>query len=242
MPLCQGSVHILRFLRRPILGIAVAFLVAAVAASQAHASGILWRSRFDEAAQESAAQHKPMLVMVKGRWCGPCHKMLNQTFPDGGLASRISQHFVPVLIDADEQAALVKSLGIDALPTVVVISPERRVVGRMTGFQSAAQLNAHLAAYAPREVRQLAVRPAPIQWPVQAAPVAAGPSFLRRHSVAIAPVRPSPAGPTLPPWDTLAAAREFSRRAPVREVTRIDLGPPGPQFREVPSPTPNPPD
>jgi thiol-disulfide isomerase/thioredoxin len=223
----------------------VALLAGVIAATRADAAGIAWHQNFEEAARQSALQHKPMLVMVKARWCGPCHKMLKETFPDPGLAARISRHFIPVLIDSDEQGAVARSLGIEAMPTVVVVTPARQIAGRFTGFQSAAQLDGQLAAYAPREappVTHFAFRPAPAPQPVQSPLASRAPSFLRRHAVAIAPVRPGQVAPRLPPWDTLAAAREFSQRPRGREVTRLELGPPAPALREVASPTPNPPD
>src|SRR5258708_37511050 len=124
-------------------------LVSAFSASAAQGAGIAWHGNLQEAAQQAAAQHKPLLVMVKARWCGPCHKMLQQTFPDPAVAARVNSQFIPVLIDADEQAATVQTLGVTAMPTVLVMSPERKVTGRFTGFQSAAQLHANLAALTP---------------------------------------------------------------------------------------------
>jgi len=75
--------------------------------------------------------------------------MLNQTFPNPAVAARINSQFIPVRVDADEQPQLLQSLKVDAMPTLLVISPERRIISRMTGFQSAAQLDARLAAFKP---------------------------------------------------------------------------------------------
>jgi Thioredoxin-like domain len=121
--------------------------------------------------------------------------MLQQTFPDPAVAARVNQQFVPVLIDADEQAALVQTLNVDSTPTVMVISPDQKVVGRIVGFQSAAQLDARLAAIQPVATRPL----------IKKASVGAAP-FIR------AP-RPSPPTPHVPvekARDTLAAAKAFS--------------------------------
>jgi hypothetical protein len=85
--------------------------------------------------------------MVGARWCGPCRKMHAETFPNPAVVARVNSQFVPVLLDAEAQAADVKRLGVDAFPTVLVVSPEEKVVGRLTGFQSASQLNARLATY-----------------------------------------------------------------------------------------------
>jgi len=81
-----------------------------------------------------------------------------ETFPNPAVAARVNSQFVPVLLDAEAQAADVKRLGVDAFPTVLVVSPEEKVVGRMTGFQSASQLNARLASYQPAPFRRSSFR------------------------------------------------------------------------------------
>ena len=100
-----------------------------------------------EAIRESAKQHKPMLIMVGAEWCGYCHKMLDETFRNPAVATRIKAQFIPVLIDADEQAAYVEKLNVAAMPTVLIVTSDQHVIGRITGFQSAAQLDARLASF-----------------------------------------------------------------------------------------------
>jgi thiol-disulfide isomerase/thioredoxin len=185
-----------------------------MSASAAQAAGIAWHGNLQAAAQQAATQRKPLLVMVKASWCGPCHKMLKQTFPDPALAARINSHFIPVLLDADQQAATVQALGVSAMPTVIIMTPERKVAGRFTGFQSAAQLDARLAALSPAPIRQFAP-PQIRRWGLPSTgqslayqppvPRQYGASFLQRHAIASLPARPLPfrsgpsfAGPSLP--------------------------------------------
>jgi thioredoxin-like negative regulator of GroEL len=93
------------------------------------------------------------LVLIGARWCGSCRKMQVETFANPDVAARINQQFVPVLIDADEQAAVVQRLMVDAFPTVLVISPAQRIIGRFAGFQTASQLDARLASFRPAAVK-----------------------------------------------------------------------------------------
>jgi hypothetical protein len=86
-----------------------------------------------------------------------------ETFPNPALAARVNSQFVPVLLDADAQANDVKQLGVDAFPTVLVVSPEQKVMGRLTGFQSASQLNARLASYQSAPYRARSYRTVPPQ-------------------------------------------------------------------------------
>lgn len=164
-----------------------ALAAAAFPADKAHAAPIVWHKDIRTALRASAEQHKPLMVMVGANWCGYCHKMLQQTFPDPALALRVNRQFVPVLLDADKQAEIVQKLRVDAMPTVLVISPERKIVGRIAGFQSAAQLAARLAPY------QRAASPPKT--------VDGKPAFHERAWAAIQAARPR---------DTLEAAKAFS--------------------------------
>ncbi len=199
---------------RSFLIAAAVLLTTAITVSAAEAAGIAWHGNLQAAAQQAAAQRKPLLVMVKASWCGPCHKMLKQTFPDPNLAARINSQFIPVLLDADEQAATVQALGVSAMPTVIIMTPDQKVAGRFTGFQTAAQLDARLVALAPVPQRQFAP-PQIRRWGVPAvgqalayqppAPRQYGTSFLQRHAIASVanrqlalrsgPFLPGPSGP-----------------------------------------------
>ena len=188
-------------------------LTAALSVNAAQAAGIAWHSNVQEAMRQSAAQNKPMLVLVKARWCGPCHQMLEQTFPNPAVAARVNNQFVPLLIDADEQAAFVQSLGVEAMPTVLVISPQQKITGRFTGFQSAAQLDARLASLRPPAIRPVATQ-AIRRWALPpmrpSMPPEPGASFARRHAVYVSAIRPTGTIPAPRPRDTFAAAMEFS--------------------------------
>lgn len=151
------------FSKRTIL-VACAAIAAVIGCNSAQAGPIAWRRDLRRACREAAQCQRPLLVVVGARWCGPCRKMHAETFPNPAIVARVNSQFVPVLLDAEAQAADVKRLGVDAFPTVLVVSPEEKVVGRLTGFQSASQLNARLATWQPAPIRRSSYRiavPAP---------------------------------------------------------------------------------
>jgi len=135
------------FLARKSGLIAAVALAAMFVTAAAHAAPIAWHKDLSGASRESKERQKPLLVVVGARWCGYCRKMQTETFPDSSVTARVNQQFVPVLIDADQQAALVRKLKVDAFPTILVISPEQRIIGRFAGFQSASQLDTRLASF-----------------------------------------------------------------------------------------------
>lgn len=109
------------------------------------AAELAWKKDFRAAARESARENKLMLVEVTAAWCGYCHKMLETTFTDEEIIAHVNGCFVPVVLDADANQPLVEQLGVEGLPATVIISPEMKVVKKIAGYQTAAQLTSQLA-------------------------------------------------------------------------------------------------
>ncbi len=166
--------------------LAVLTLVCLSSISSVQAGGIVWHQDLQQSARDAGRQQKPMLVMVGADWCGYCHKMLNETFSNPQMASRINQQFVPVLLDADRQAAAVQQLNVNSFPTVLVINSSNKVLMRIEGYQSTAQLETQLAVFK-RPVAPVAPR----RWTHT--------SFWRSHT----PLRVDA------PLDTLSVAKQF---------------------------------
>lgn len=110
----------------------------------AEAAQVRWRKNFDKAAQEASRTSKPMLVEFTADWCTYCHKM-RRSFENEQLAQHVESCFVPVTVDADRDEKLVESVGVESLPTTLIISPDMKVLKRITGYKSAQQLTAALS-------------------------------------------------------------------------------------------------
>lgn len=160
-----------------------ALSVLTLGAGVARSSEVIWRSNIAASIRESAGSQKPLLIVFESRTCMPCRKLLQETFHDGTLAARVNEAFIPLLVDADAQAAFAQSVNIEALPTILVVNSDRKIAGRLTGYQPAAELDRRLAAFVPAQASP--VRPA----------VPMG--FLQRHSLngqrsQVTPQPPSP--------------------------------------------------
>lgn len=110
---------------------------------------VAWYQNFRQAAREAERLQKPLLVEITASWCGYCRKMEQETLSDAEVVRHIQRCFVPVTVDADREKQLVKLIGIEGLPTTVIISPELKVVRRITGFQNAPEFNSHLRDVCP---------------------------------------------------------------------------------------------
>jgi thiol-disulfide isomerase/thioredoxin len=112
--------------------------------STASADKVAWRPNFRTAVGEAGRLQKPLLVEISASWCGYCHKMHDETFTDKRIIKQVNGCFVPVTLDADNDERIVEAIGVEGLPTTVIISPDLKVIKKITGFQSAAQLNRQL--------------------------------------------------------------------------------------------------
>ncbi len=104
------------------------------------ATRLAWRRSYKQAADEARQRRRPILVKITATWCGPCRQMQQLTFTDERVRRRLRRDFVLLELDADEHPALVAGFRVEAYPTTLVVSPDLKVVKRMTGFQSAGDL------------------------------------------------------------------------------------------------------
>ena len=107
------------------------------------AAKISWRNDFRKATTEANRLKKPLLIEVTATWCTYCQKM-KYTYADSKIVSHVNHCFVPVAVDADANERLVKSLGVDGLPTTLIVSPRMKVLRRISGYQTPAQLGRQL--------------------------------------------------------------------------------------------------
>jgi thioredoxin-related protein len=118
----------------------------------ARAEGVGWLADVDAAWAASVDEGRPLLLFITRQRCKHCARMKSETYADRRLADDVSAHFIPLMIDARQEARLVKDLGITSFPTTLVVSPETGLLAELSGFIDPAELRQYLA-----ESRQLHV-------------------------------------------------------------------------------------
>ena len=111
-------------------------------------AAVKWRNSLRAVSEESKRTGKPMLLKFTAEWCTYCHKM-EKSFDQRDVSKLVNDNFIPIKVDADEKKELVKELEIAGFPTTVIISPEFKVMQKITGFKGPEELEELLTVIIP---------------------------------------------------------------------------------------------
>jgi thioredoxin-related protein len=109
------------------------------------AQEVKWQPDYASARREATKTNRPVLCDFGTEACVWCRK-LDAIFQVPAVAKYINEHFVAVRIDANKESRLSDSLGIQSFPTVVIASPDGKVINRHSGFMDAGELKRMLEA------------------------------------------------------------------------------------------------
>ena len=126
--------------------LAPALLAACVLAATAAEPPVLppqFHSSFQAASDAAAADQSLVLLVFSAEWCGPCKLLKSQTLSAPEFLHQQSPlHIADVDIDANKKMA--GDFGIEAVPTLVLLTPDGKIILRQTGFIEVAELLAWL--------------------------------------------------------------------------------------------------
>jgi len=100
--------------------------------------------RFDDALARARREGRYLLVDATAAWCAPCKLMDRMTWRDPSVLAWVEAHAVAIQVDVDEQHDLARSLGIQAMPTVIVFR-DGEEKDRVVGLKKPGELLAWLA-------------------------------------------------------------------------------------------------
>lgn len=92
-----------------------------------------WR----EVTKEAKDKDKPIFVAVCAPWCANCAKMKEQVFTDAEVGEFFNENFVSMVMNSEETKNNIRvtNWGVKAVPTMVFLTPEKRIVHKAQGFK-----------------------------------------------------------------------------------------------------------
>lgn len=121
-------------------------LLASFVLSCSLAFGADWGTDYKAALSQAKTQNKLVLLDFTGSdWCGYCKLLDKQVFTQASFQQFADKNYVLVTVDfpqgkelpADlksQNESLGKQFGIEGFPTLVVVDPSGKELGRMTGY------------------------------------------------------------------------------------------------------------
>ncbi len=90
---------------------------------------------FAVAEKRAKAENKNLFIDFEAIWCGPC-KLMDKIVYNADVVVKASGNVVAVKVDCDEHPELVKRFGVKGYPTLILVSPEGKVLKTQSGYQS----------------------------------------------------------------------------------------------------------
>ena len=123
----------------------LAALAVGLVSAPARCQGIAWGGNYEKAFERAQSEAKPVLADFGATWCEPCAVMDRDVWSRADVAAAAAR-FVVVKIDIDVRADLVRTLGLEGAPTLILADPWGREIVRKVGYAPAEALLPLLAA------------------------------------------------------------------------------------------------
>jgi thiol-disulfide isomerase/thioredoxin len=132
---------------------------------------VLTRLSYAQARAEAQRTGRPLVVVFTASWCGPCHMMNRTVWREKNVEAWLNAGAVATLVDIDADRAVARELGVQAVPTVMVIV-DGRIADRTTGARDAQGMLRWLSRFSAPSGGGPGVAPAhPAPTPPAAAPI-----------------------------------------------------------------------
>lgn len=105
----------------------------------AFAQQVRWRHDYNIARREAEDSSRPLVIDFGTENCFWCKKLDQTTFLDADVIAIMNEKFIPLKIDASREASLAGALQIHSYPTIVLATPDGRILDRLVGYKEAGE-------------------------------------------------------------------------------------------------------
>lgn len=126
--------------RHPILFpflMACMFLAQGTPVSGQETVSVRWRTDYNVARKEAQDKNLPLLIDFVTQNCFWCKELERKTFVDPRVVALLAEKVVPLKVDAERDTNLASFLRISSYPTIVIASPDGKLLGTIVGFEEA---------------------------------------------------------------------------------------------------------
>lgn len=125
---------VISFLKRPtLLAVGITLVILQAAMGQ----DVKWRLDYASARREANEKDLPLVIDFGTENCYWCKQLDLRTFRDTSVVNAMNERFVPLKIDATRNAELAEKLRIQSYPTIVIASPDGKILETIEGFKEA---------------------------------------------------------------------------------------------------------
>jgi thioredoxin:protein disulfide reductase len=111
-----------------------------------------WMSSEKEGLARARESNRPVLLDFYAEWCAACRELDEKTWPDADVRKML-RSYIPVKLNLtkedDVSRGLRQKYHIIGMPTVLVLSPEGRELGRFEGYMPPDKVNRFLQKWVP---------------------------------------------------------------------------------------------
>jgi len=132
---------------RPVAAPAALLLLVALTPGGASAQpvvGVAWRSDYNTARKEAADRGLPLLIVVGSDDCFYCRKLDATTFKNAAVAQLTASGFVPLKVNASQDATLSKALRVNVYPTTVLAGADGKIHAFIEGYLEPERYSEHM--------------------------------------------------------------------------------------------------
>ena len=101
-----------------------------------------YEGNWNDLLKKAKSENKIIFIDTYTSWCGPCKKMSKETFTNDTIGEFFNKNFISYKIDIEKgEGPMIKELfGITVVPTLVFLDPDKKVIVKTIGYQSAKNL------------------------------------------------------------------------------------------------------